>query len=428
MPEVALAFIGCKLNRYEIQAMSESLERGGFDIVPFGQKVDCYIINTCSVTGGAEVTSRQLIRRAKRNSPDSKVVVTGCYAQLKPDEIQNIGIDLVVPNPEKEQLPSKIAGLFGKSCDFGDEDRGDEFGSSTISSMGDLTRAFVKIQEGCDRRCTYCTIWMTRGPIRSRRPEYIIAEINRLSENGYKEIVLTGVHIGKYSYDGMNLAGIVKLILGKTDMSRIRLSSLHPEEVDQKLIELMSSDSRICPHVHLSVQSGDDDILRAMGRGYSRDDVLATIIALKASIPGITIGADMIVGFPGETEEQFENSFALVEEAGIHHLHVFPFSSRPGTKAADLPAQIDVATKKDRLNRLQDLGRRLKREHLNSYLGGDLHVLFERRDGNGNRDLTGLSENYLRINARGSSAYQGRVVRVRPRVVDRDSLQAEVVE
>ena len=423
MPEVALAFIGCKLNRYEIQAMSESLERGGFEIVPFGQKADCYIINTCSVTGGAEVTSRQLIRRAKRNSPDSKVVVTGCYAQLKPDEIQNIGIDLVVPNPEKEQLPSKIAGLFGKSCDFGDE-----FGSSTISSMGDLTRAFVKIQEGCDRRCTYCTIWMTRGPIRSRRPEYIIAEINRLSENGYKEIVLTGVHIGKYSYDGMNLAGIVKLILGKTDMSRIRLSSLHPEEVDQKLIELMSSDSRICPHVHLSVQSGDDDILRAMGRGYSRDDVLATIIALKASIPGITIGADMIVGFPGETEEQFENSFALVEEAGIHHLHVFPFSSRPGTKAADLPAQIDVATKKDRLNRLQDLGRRLKREHLNSYLGGDLHVLFERRDGNGNRDLTGLSENYLRINARGSSAYQGRVVRVRPRVVDRDSLQAEVVE
>jgi threonylcarbamoyladenosine tRNA methylthiotransferase MtaB len=428
MPEVALAFIGCKLNRYEIQAMSESLERGGFEIVPFNQKADCYIINTCSVTGGAEVTSRQLIRRARRNSPNSKVVVTGCYAQLKPDEIRRIGVDLVVTNPEKEGLPSKIARLFGKSFDSGREEESNQFGSSVISSMGDLTRGFVKIQEGCDRKCTYCTIWMTRGPVRSRRPEYIIAEIDRLYENGYKEIVLTGVHIGKYSYDGLNLTKVLEKIIKETDIPRIRLSSLHPEEVDQKLIELMSSDSRICPHVHLSIQSGDDDILRAMGRGYSRDDVFDTVIELKTSIPGITVGADMIVGFPGETDRNFKNSFALVKEAGIHHLHVFPFSSRPGSTAAQMPAQIDAAIKKVRLSRLKRLGNRIKNRHLKNFIGRELQVLFERRNGKGNGELTGLSQNYLRVNARGSPAYQGRVVRVRPQVDDKDSLQAEVVE
>jgi threonylcarbamoyladenosine tRNA methylthiotransferase MtaB len=428
MPEVALAFIGCKLNRYEIQAMSESLENSGFGIVPFDQKADCYIINTCSVTGGAEVTSRQLIRRARRRSPDSKVVVTGCYAQLKPDEIKRIGIDLVVTNPEKERLPSKIAGLFGNGHDSSEIEQTDEFGSSTISSMGNLTRGFVKIQEGCDRKCTYCTIWMTRGPLRSRRPEFIIAEINRLSENGYKEIVLTGVHIGKYSYDNINITGILEMILKETDMPRIRLSSLHPEEVDDRLVSLMSSNSRICPHVHVSIQSGDDDILRAMGRGYSRDDVFDTISALKSFIPGITVGADMIVGFPGETDQNFKNSYALVKGAGIHHLHVFPFSSRPGTRAAEMPGQIGPGLKKSRLTILKGLGKRLKNDHLKSFVGRELQVLFESRNGNGNGELTGLSENYLRIFAKGSSAYQGRIVGVRVIAINGDSLRAEVVE
>jgi threonylcarbamoyladenosine tRNA methylthiotransferase MtaB len=428
MPEIALAFVGCKLNRYEIQAISESLENSGFGIVPFDHNADCYIINTCSVTGGAEVTSRQLIRRARRNSPGSKVVVTGCYAQLKPDDIERIGVDLLVPNIEKERLPLKIVGLFGNGHDSSDAAQMDEFGSVAISSMGDLTRGFIKIQEGCDRKCTYCTIWITRGPVRSRRPEYIIKEVNRLCENGYKEIVLTGVHIGKYSYDGMNLTRIIEKILEKTSMLRIRLSSLHPEEVDDKLVNLISSNSRICPHVHLSIQSGDDDILRAMGRGYSRDDVFDTISTLKALIPGITIGADIIVGFPGETDENFENSFRLVEDAGIHHLHVFPFSARPGTKAAEMSGQIQPGLKKRRLTILKDLGRRLKNEHLNSFIGRELQVLFERRNGDGNGELTGLSENYLRANARGSTAYQGRVVRVIPRAVNKNSLQAEIVD
>lgn len=428
MPEVALAFIGCKLNRYEIQVMSESLENSGFEIVPFDQKADCYIINTCSVTGGAEVTSRQLIRRARRRSPDSKVVVTGCYAQLKPDEIERIGIDLVVMNPEKERLPSKIARLFGNGHDSSEIEQTDEFGSSTISSMGDLTRGFVKIQEGCNRRCTYCTIWMSRGSVRSRRPEYVIAEINRLHENGFQEVVLTGVHIGKYSFDGMNLTGILERILRETDMPRVRLSSLHPEEVDDTLVKMISSNNRICPHVHLSIQSGDDDILRAMGRGYSRADVHDTIVALKARIPGITIGADMIVGFPGETDENSENSFALVKEAGIHHLHVFPFSSRPGTKAAEMPGQIEVGIKRERLDKLKHLGRKLKKDHLNSFIGHDLQVLFERRNGNGSGEITGLSENYLRIFAKGNPAYQGRIVGVRPFAVNGDSLRGEVVE
>lgn len=427
MPKVALAYTGCKLNRYEIQALSESLEAGDFDIVPFKEKADCYLINTCSVTGGADVSSRQLIRRARRTAPGSKVVVTGCYAQLRPDEIKEIGADLIVSNKEKERIPTRISDLFGLPMALPVDSSNGEFGSLAISKMGNLTRAFVKIQEGCDRGCSYCTIWISRGPLRSRRPEFVIKEVNRLFENGYKEIVLTGVHIGQYLYDGMNLTGLLRRLLKETDMPRIRLSSLYPSEVDDDLIDIISSNPRICPHAHISIQSGDDAILKSMGRKYARSEVVDIVGKLKSTIPKITIGADIIVGFPGETDRNFQNSYDLVEQTGIHHLHVFPFSPRPGTRAAGLPGKIPFQEKERRARVLRKLGRKMKNAHLRSFLGREMSVLFEKRKSSSGNRLTGLADNYLRICSEGDDGMKGEIIRVKPFRVEGDTLFANIL-
>ena len=426
MLRVAVAYTGCKLNRYEIQAISESLEAGGFDIVPFRERADCYLINTCSVTNGADVSSRQLIRRARRTAPDSKVVVTGCYAQLRPDELEKIGADLVVSNLEKERIPARINDLFGLSMAPPVDSSNGEFGSRAISNMGDLTRAFVKIQEGCDRGCTYCTIWISRGPLRSRRPEFIVREVNKLYENGYKEIVLTGVHVGKYSYDDVNLSGLLRCLLLETDMPRIRLSSLYPSEVDDDLIERISSDPRICPHAHISIQSGDDAILKSMGRKYARHEVVDIVGKLKCAVPAITIGADIIVGFPGETNRNFRNSYDLVEQAGIHHLHVFPFSPRPGTRAANMSGEITHQKKERRARVMRRLGRKMKDAHLKAFIGQELNVLFENRKSSSGLGLTGLSENYLRVCAIGNESLKGDIIEVRPFAIEGAMLLANI--
>ncbi|MEE8418133.1 MAG: tRNA (N(6)-L-threonylcarbamoyladenosine(37)-C(2))-methylthiotransferase MtaB [candidate division Zixibacteria bacterium] len=426
MPKVALAYTGCKLNRYEIQVISESLEGGGFEIVPFKEKADCYLINTCSVTNGADVSSRQLIRRARRTAPDSKVVVTGCYAQLRPDEIEKIGADLVVSNLDKERIPARIIDLFDGTQPLTDNPSDREFGSRAISNMGNLTRAFVKIQEGCNRGCTYCTIWISRGPVRSRSPEFVIREVNNLHENGYKEIVLTGVHIGKYSYDDMDLTGLLRRILKETAMPRIRLSSLYPSEIDDDLVDLISSNPRICPHAHLSIQSGDDTILKSMGRTYERNELIDIIEKLKSAVPGITIGADIMVGFPGETDKYFQNSYDLVEQTGIHHLHVFPFSPRPGTKAVNMIGAIPSREKEGRARILRRLGQEMKNTHLRSFMGQELNVLFEKRKSCPGHRLTGLTENYLRVRSEGSESLKGEIIAVKPFKVEGETLLANI--
>ncbi len=425
MPKIAFGFTGCKLNRYEIQAVSEALETAGFEIVPFDQNADCYVINTCSVTGNADLSSRQLIRKSRRRSPGSRILVTGCYADLKPAEVAEIGADLVVPNLEKESIPSKILEMFRLNNPNDTTDN--EFSSVIVSKMGSLTRGFVKIQEGCDRACAYCTIWMSRGPVRSRNSELIIREINALHQNGYKEIVLTGVHIGRYLYSHLNLTGLLKKILDETAIERVRLSSLYPTEIDDRLIGLLALNPRICPHVHLSIQSGDDEILRAMGRKYSRLELEEIVRQFKDAVPDITIGADIIVGFPGETETNFENSCSLIRESAINHLHVFRFSARPNTRAADMPDQIQPGEKERRTKVLRGIGRSIKRNRLTSFIGKELRVLFENRADSDSGELTGLSENYLRVNAFGTDKLKNQIVRVRPSRVKDSGLFAEIL-
>jgi len=427
MPKAAVAFSGCRLNRYEMQAISESLELCGFELVPFERKADLYVINTCGVTGKAEVSSRQLIRRARRAGPGSKVVVTGCYSELKSGEIRELGADLVVSNIDKDNIRGKVIALFGSVSAAAGITEPVEFGSHVLSGMGSLTRGFVKIQEGCDRKCTYCTIWMSRGPVRSRRAEYIMKEVNRLYENGYKEIVLTGVHIGMYSRDNLKLTDLLKLILCETAMPRIRLSSLYPSEIDRELIDLISSDPRICPHAHISAQSGDDGILQAMGRRYDKKTLLATIDRLRSAVPRITIGADIIVGFPRETDKAFENTRNFIGIAGIHHLHVFSFSPRPNTAAADLASTVSPGLMARRAEILKEIGRRQKGSHLECFLGKELDVLVEKGALSESGRLTGLSENYLRVKAKGDRSLMGRIVKVRPYKISGDILLSDIV-
>jgi len=425
MPKIALGFTGCKINNYEIQALSESLESIGMDIVPFNQKADCYIINSCSVTSRAEVSSRNLVRRARRLSPQAKILVTGCYAELKPEELQATGIDLAVPNCDKEDIPSRVLELLDGNGWKGSIERPVEFGSVIISSMRGLTRGYVKIQEGCDRKCTYCTIWMSRGPVRSRNPNFVIEEINRLHENGYLEIVLTGVHIGQYRHEELGLTGLVRMILDKTSIPRIRLSSMYPSEINDEFIAMFDN-QRICPHVHLSVQSGDDEILRKMGRQYGREDLKIIIDALDRHIPHVTIGADIIVGFPGESDRQFQNSVELVKQCAIHHLHVFSFSARPGTVAAKMNETVPQPIIKNRSDFLRGLGARRKNEHMEKFINRDLQVLLEKRKSANNGILTGLSENYLRVNAYGDKRFMGNIVLIKPHSIKDDNLIGDI--
>jgi len=425
MPKVAFTSVGCKLNRYEIQVMSESLQDRGFVTVPFSALADCYVVNTCTVTSDADTSSRQLIRRARRRNPAARVVVTGCYAQLRPDELQELGIDAIVSNREKEKLPELVASLFGQNRDT-PTDNSESGQTRFITGMNNLTRAFVKIQDGCDEECTFCTIWMARGPVVSRPADAIVREIKALAQNDYKEVALTGVHIGKYDYERLDLVGLLKTILDETPVNRIRFSSLNPLEIDDDLVRLMSTNPRICPHVHLSIQSGDDDVIRWMGRKYSRQSLLNITGRLRDSVPGITIGADFIVGFPGETDAQFENSCTLLEQADIHYLHVFPYSDRPGTRASAMPRKVPDSIKSERTRRLRQLGQEKKLIHIKSFIGRKLLVLVENRDIPGDAYSTGLSENYLRVNIVGANQFKGKVVKVIPYAVVGDKLTANV--
>jgi threonylcarbamoyladenosine tRNA methylthiotransferase MtaB len=412
---IAFASVGCKLNRYEVQVMSESLRPFGFITVPYSQDADCYVINTCSVTGDADLSSRQLIRRARRLNPTAKVIVTGCYAELRPEEIGELAVDAVVSNRDKEKLPEIVLKIFDI-----DRDTTDQTFSPLISGMQGMTRAFVKIQGGCDEQCAFCAIWMARGPVRSRPANQIIDELNKLAVNGYVEVALTGVHIGKYCDDNLDFVRLLYKLVDKTSIARIRLSSLNPKEVTEDLIALLKSNQRICPHIHLSIQSGDNGILKVMGRKYARDDIIAIINRLTEYIPNITIGADFIAGFPGETLEAFENTKSLIEKGRLHHLHIFPYSDRPGTRASTMAHKIPSAEKGRRTAILRDLGRIKIIRHLESFMGRELEVLFENRK---RRDImTGLSQNYLRVDAPFNKDCLGRIINVTPNDINGEHL------
>jgi threonylcarbamoyladenosine tRNA methylthiotransferase MtaB len=394
--------LGCRVNQYESEQIAASLRRCGFRLAESGKAQVC-IVNTCTVTHTADHKSRQVIRRFIRENPQALVVVTGCYVDAKASELREIaGVDVLVPNKNKTKLAEIIAKKFKLSSP-----------SNTDGFFKPLfhTRALVKIQDGCDQFCSYCIVPKVRGKPRSRPWEDVLQEVKGYLNSGISEIVLTGVHLGKYGSDldaNLSLETLVERLIKIPGKWRVRLSSLEVLEITEKLVSLMTKSEKICRHLHIPLQSGDNRILAAMNRNYQIEEYLECISWLKEKIDSLAITTDVIVGFPGEDELAFKRTKEVIEEAKFRKVHVFKFSARPGTPAANFKDQVPEAIKEERSQELLKLASRLEQTFSAAYLGQVLPVLVERSQ---NGYLTGLTDNYLRVRLEGK-AQIGRLINV----------------
>jgi len=361
----AIYTLGCKLNQYETMFLLEQLEKCGYTIVPFESMADVYIINSCTVTNKGDYHSRMKIRQALHTNPDALIVATGCSAQVNPRRLAAIpGVDLILGNAEKGDMMHYLAPLKKNGSPHIRVSRLDQqtplFHSLFINHFSSYTRAFLKIQEGCNQRCSYCIVPTARGKNRSARYEDVLSQARQLVENGYQELVLTGIHLGTYGQDlerKTSLSDLLEAMINCLGSVRLRLSSIEPTEITPALKRLVAQSPRICAHLHIPLQSGDDQILQAMHRPYTCAFYKELIEELVSLRPDISIGADVMAGFPGETHESFQRTFQFIESLPLAYLHVFSFSPRPGTQAAQLPHQIDGRIKKERCTLLRKLGR-----------------------------------------------------------------------
>lgn len=416
---VAVATLGCKVNQCDSAGLSAALAARGMVPVPFGEPADICIINTCTVTGRTDYQSRQLIRRTVRNHPDAEVVVTGCYAQRAPEEIARIrGVRMVAGNFDKERLPDLLSGMRDGAPEIqvGDIRGAREISRLTAAPLPGHTRTFLKIQDGCDAFCSYCIVPHTRGSSRSLAPDEVLERIGAIARSGCREVVLTGIHLGAWGRDlrpSADLAGLIRRIAQGRAPERIRLSSIEPRELDEDLIALIGSSGKVCRHLHIPLQSGDDGILAAMRRNYDASFFRELVAKLCNAIPGIAIGIDVMAGYPGETEEAFENTLRLAEELPVAYLHVFPYSRRPGTPAATLAGQVSEEAKKGRAERLRTAGALKRRTFAEGFIGRPLDVLVEGRIDEETAMPIGFSDNYIPVVVRGQVA-ANRIYRVIP--------------
>ena len=397
--KVALTTIGCKLNQFETMAMREALEKAGFQAVPFAPGAHIYIINTCTVTGRSDYKGRQMVRRAVRMRPQGGlVVVTGCQSQLRGEELLALGADLVLGNVEKAHIREVIE----KALENGTRglmvqpvEKAREFQPMPLRSFPGYSRAFLKVQDGCNNRCTYCTVWKARGPARSAPPHWVLEESRGLATSGYRELVLTGVHLGAYKWQDWDLARLLEALLGIEELEKIRLSSIEPQEFTPRLKALLFTEEKIAPHLHIPMQSGDNRILRLMRRHYTREEFASLVKELVEGRPGLGIGVDVMVGFPGENREAFENTRRLLEELPIYYMHLFTYSPRPGTPAAEMKDQVAPEKKKERYEILRELRAKKIQAFREAHLGRSLKVLIEGRRDRETGLIRGISENYI---------------------------------
>ena len=414
MATVAITTLGCKVNQYESEAMAESLKARGYEIVPFGTQADIIIINTCTVTHRADYQSRQMARRAHRSIPGALVIVAGCYAQVDPEALSKIeGVKYLVGSREKnrmaELLPLMEEGMLPK-IQVGDMEQAILFEDAPCLCFQSHTRAFLKIQDGCNAFCSYCIVPRARGRSRSLAPDRVIAHLVELKKNGYKEVVLTGIQLGAYGLDLEPRVPLERLLeeAEKADSPpRIRLSSIDPGDFSPDLITLLSRSRKICPHLHIPIQSGDEEILKRMNRNYSPSFIAELLCELHEKIRGVSIGADIIAGFPGETEERFQNTVDLISALPVTYLHVFPFSRRKGTPADQLPEEVAQEKIEARAERLRILGKEKRLAFYREFLGTEMAVLIEGREKN-EKGWKGLSRNYIPVFLEEESLLEGR--------------------
>jgi threonylcarbamoyladenosine tRNA methylthiotransferase MtaB len=446
--KVAFYTLGCKLNFSETSTIGEQFLKRGYEIVDYNQKADIYVINTCSVTDNADKECRQVVRRALRTNPEGYIVVTGCYAQLRPEEISKIdGVDAVLGSKEKFSLFSYLNKFEKKNLSCIHVSPMEELDTFTLSSSTDAdsrTRAFFKIQDGCDYKCSYCTIPLARGKSRSAQMEEVIKEFKQLLGAGYKEIILTGVNVGDYNSSlstennlalnhnlnlnvereqNIDLFGLLKKMLEVEGDFRIRISSIEPNLLTDEILDLTAKDSRMCNHFHIPLQSGSVKILKLMQRRYKVEDYQKLILKATEQIENLGIGVDVIVGFPGETEEDFLETYNFLKELPISYLHVFTFSERPNTKAISMPGSVDILERKRRSNMLRILGAKKRHEFYEKMVGKELTVLFEHENNDG--VMKGFTSNYVRINHSYNPELINKFVRVKVTEVDENICTAE---
>jgi threonylcarbamoyladenosine tRNA methylthiotransferase MtaB len=443
MPKAAFYTLGCKLNFAETSTIGKQFLKHGYSIVEYSDKADVFVINTCTVTENADRECRQVVRRALRNNPEAFVIVTGCYAQLRPDEIALIdGVDAVMGSNEKFDLFSYIEDFHKKKSPgihvMPTEDLS-SYHTSFSSDADNRTRAFFKIQDGCDYKCSYCTIPLARGKSKSANPDEVIKEFKELLNSGYKEIILTGVNVGDYNFtlennknleqehtsvsSNVDLYHLLKMMLNIEGDYRIRISSIEPNLLTDDIINLTANNDRICNHFHIPLQSGSKDVLKLMQRRYSVEYYRNLILKASERIKDLGIGVDVIVGFPGETEDNFIETYNFLKDLPISYLHVFTYSERPDTKAILMHGQVDHNERKRRNNMLRILSGKKRHEFYLKMTGRNLSVLFEHQDHQGL--MKGFSSNYIRVKHSFNPELINKFVNVKITEVDENICTAE---
>jgi threonylcarbamoyladenosine tRNA methylthiotransferase MtaB len=405
----SITTLGCKLNQYESECIRQYLVGHDWEYRTFGERADFYIINTCTVTGRTDARCRNAVRRARRASPDATIIVTGCYAETQPDALASMReTDIILGNSDKFSIADVMDRRRGVDSSTGRCD-------APISDFLDHSRAFIKIQEGCDASCSYCIIPRARGGSRSVPAGDVIEQVQLLESNGLEEIVLTGIHVGRYGRDldaGIDLEALLEMILKRTGRLRLRLSSIEVTEITEGLIRLAASEPRVAAHLHVPMQSGDDDVLRAMNRPYDTALFAGRIRRIRDASDSIAIGTDIIVGFPGETEDRFRVTARLADDLPFTYFHVFPYSPRPGTPAAVMPGQVDPETKRRRSRRLIAMGRSKKLAFMRGRVGARELALLQPPERPRSRFSTALTGSYCEVLVRGDRSMHSRLVTV----------------
>ena len=418
MKRAALHNLGCKVNAYETEAMQQLLEENGYEIVPFKEGADVYIINTCTVTNMADRKSRQMLHRAKKMNPDAIVVAAGCYVQAKEasGEIDE-SIDIVIGNNKKKDLIQILDGFYekkqGQNKAVIDINHTHEYEEMHLNKTAEHTRAYIKVQDGCNQFCTYCIIPFARGRVRSRAKEDVVREVTELAANGYQEVVLTGIHLSSYGVDleNENLLSLILAVNEIEGIKRIRLGSLEPRIITEDFVKTISGLEKMCPHFHLSLQSGCDETLRRMNRRYTSEEYYEKCMLLRKYFAHPALTADVIVGFPGETEEEFEKSKAFIDKVDFYETHIFKYSKREGTKAAVMDNQIPEQIKTARSNELLELGQKKRIKYEEQFVGTTVEVLMEEQIKiDGENYQVGHTKEYVKVALKTEANLQNKLV------------------
>ena len=420
MKKVAFYTLGCKVNQYETEAMLEMFKKDGYTQVDSEDFADVYVINTCTVTHMSDRKSRQYIRRMKKKNPDAIIAVVGCYSQVSPEEILDIEeVNLVMGTNERRQIVEEIKKIDTKNNKISTVDdimKVRAFEEIEISQANGRTRAFIKIQDGCDRFCTYCIIPYARGgKVRSRDLESIVAEVKKLVANGYKEVVLTGIHVASYGKDikdeNANLLTVIKTINEIDGIERIRLSSVEPVLFTDEFVSEVSKMEKVCPHYHLSLQSGCDETLKRMNRRYTTAEYKEIVDRLRENIPNVAITTDVIVGFPGETNDEFSKTYEFLKDIELSQMHIFKYSPRKGTPASTMDNQIDPQMKQFRSDKLLNLNKENFEKFAGKFIGQEVDVLFEQSISENTYE--GLTPNYIRVVVNSDKDIHGEILKVK---------------